>query len=123
MMDTLQLTGLLLHAYHGVLPEEQRLGQRFELDIVIEADLAQAGASDDIADTINYGVVAQIVTTTFTQTRFKLLEAAAHAVAMAVLDAKPLAQAVRITIRKPSAPIAAIFSHAAITIERRRANA
>lgn len=57
--DTILLKGLVFHGYHGVLEEERRLGQKFVVDIEASADLARAGQTDDLADTVNYAAVYQ----------------------------------------------------------------
>lgn len=55
--DRILLRGLVFHGYHGVLPEEQVLGQKFVVDASLSADLAAAGRSDDLADTVSYAAV------------------------------------------------------------------
>ncbi len=55
--DEVFLAGLQFYAYHGVNPEERALGQRFLVDVALEADLRAAGRGDDLARTINYSTV------------------------------------------------------------------
>lgn len=56
--DAIHLRGLEFYAYHGVLPEEQVLGQRFLIDMDMFSDLRQAGSSDQVGDTIHYGCIS-----------------------------------------------------------------
>ena len=70
-----------IYAYHGFFSEEERLGQRFVLDLVLDADLRAAAASDRLADTVDYGRAVAIVAEAFTAQRYHLLEGAARAVA------------------------------------------
>jgi 7,8-dihydroneopterin aldolase/epimerase/oxygenase len=118
--DTITIAGLNLHARHGCFEAEQVLGQNFILDILLRVDLAAAGASDALEDTVDYGAVTHSITRHFTQEPFRLIEAAAHHVAMALLEEFPPVLAVRLTVRKPNAPVKAHFEHMACTVERIR---
>lgn len=121
-------TGLILiekldiYAYHGFFSEEERLGQRFVLDLVLETDLRTSSLSDDLDDTVNYGTVVAVVVEAFSKSRFKLLEAAARAVAMAVLDGFPSVSRVEVTLRKPAPPIHATLASVGIKLDFRRGN-
>ena len=120
MSDRIILKDLQVFARHGVLPEETRLGQRFAVDVVAYLDLRPAGAGDDYAKTICYDTMTRAVTETLTQRRFRLIEAAAEAVAATVLERFPAVDRVAVEVRKPSAPIDAVFAHVAVAIERSR---
>ena len=120
MSDRVILKDLQVFARHGVLPEETRLGQRFAVDVVAYLDLRPAGASDDYAKTICYDAMTRVVTETLTQRRFRLIEAAAEAVAATVLERFPAVERVAVEVRKPGAPIDAVFAHVAVAIERSR---
>ena len=119
-------TGIILiekldiYAYHGFFSEEERLGQRFVLDLVLETDLRASSVSDALADTVNYGKVVGVVTEAFTARRFNLLEAAARAVALAVLDAFPPVTRIEVTLRKPAPPIHATLASVGIKLDFRR---
>ena len=99
------IEALDLYAYHGHFAEEGRLGQRFSMDLVLDCDLRASSVSDDIADTVDYGEVVALVTRTFSARRFKLLEAAARALAVAILGEYPAVTRVSVTLRKPAPPI------------------
>jgi dihydroneopterin aldolase len=120
MSDRIFLKGLLVHAHHGLLSHESEVGQRFVIDLDMEIDLAAAAASDHLADTVSYADVAEVTLSTFKARNFKLLEAAAGAVAEAILAAFPAIAAITVTVHKPHAPIAAIFDDVGVTMTRRR---
>ncbi|MCO5090716.1 dihydroneopterin aldolase [Bosea sp. (in: a-proteobacteria)] len=109
-----------IYAYHGFFSEEEKLGQRFLLDLVLYVDLRAAAASDRLSDTLDYGRAVAIVTEAFTARRYHLLEGAARAVAMAVLDAFPLVAGVEVTLRKPAPPIPATLGSVGIRLGFRR---
>jgi dihydroneopterin aldolase len=120
MSDAIFVTGLLVHAHHGVMEHEEKVGQRFVIDLELELDLATAAASDRLADTVSYSSLVEVATHAFTNRNFRLVEAAAGAIADAVLSAFPRAGAVKVTVHKPHAPVAAIFTDVGVSILRRR---
>ena len=120
MSDEIFVTGLVLHAYHGVGDDEGRIGQQFLVDLVLDLDLAPAAGSDKLADTVNYGELVDTVTAAFRAKRYRLVEAAAGAVAEAVLAAFPRVARLRVTVHKPHAPIAAVFADVGVTLVRSR---
>lgn len=123
MSDRVLVRDLQLVARHGVLPEEAVLGQRFVLDITVHLDLATAGTSDDLAASVSYADLIAIASERFIGTRFSLIEAAAEAVAAALLARFPAIDRVDVEVRKPAAPIDAVFGYVAVAIERRRTRA
>lgn len=120
MTDSVHVTGLALHAFHGVMEHEAKVGQTFFIDLVLDIDLTQASHSDRIADTVGYDQVVDVASRTFCAQRYRLVEAAAGAVADATLTAFPAVTSVRVTVHKPHAPIAATFSDVGVTIVRKR---
>jgi 7,8-dihydroneopterin aldolase/epimerase/oxygenase len=120
MTDSVHVTGLALHAFHGVMEHEAKVGQTFFIDLVLDIDLTQASHSDRIADTVGYDQVVDVASRTFCAQRYRLVEAAAGAVADAILMAFPAVTSVRVTVHKPHAPIAATFSDVGVTIVRKR---
>ncbi|MBV8744306.1 MAG: dihydroneopterin aldolase [Xanthobacteraceae bacterium] len=120
MSDTIFVSGLLIHAHHGVMAHEAKVGQRFVIDLELTTDLATASRSDKLADTVNYGAIVDTTTEVFTRRSYRLIEAAGGAVADAILAKFANVSAVRITVRKPHAPIAAIFGDAGVTLTRTR---
>lgn len=120
MTDKIFIRGLALHAHHGVLPYEGKVGQSFTIDLVLEIDLSTAARTDKVADTVSYDQVVAVASATFTGQKFKLIEAAAGKIAEAVLAKFSRVQSVEVTIHKPHAPIAATFSDVGVTLTRRR---
>jgi dihydroneopterin aldolase len=120
MSDSVFVTGLVLHAYHGVMEHEANVGQTFRLDLVVEADLAQASRTDKIAFTVGYDEVVDAASRAFCGKRYRLVEAAAGAVADALLDRFAQVSTVRVTVHKPHAPIAATFTDVGVTLIRSR---
>jgi dihydroneopterin aldolase len=121
MSDAIFITGLLVHAHHGVMRHETKVGQQFAIDLELAIDLAEAGASDKLVDTVSYASIVEAATRAFTAKSFRLVEAAAQAIADEVLAAFPRVASVRVTVHKPHAPIAAIFNDVGVTIRRTRA--
>lgn len=115
--DRMTLTGLRAHGHHGVLPEEQRDGQEFIVDLTLEMDLSTAGASDDLAETINYATLATSVISDIVGPPVQLIESLAERIARTCL-ADPRVEAVEVTVHKPSAPIPVEFGDVAVTVRR-----
>lgn len=119
--DTIRLTGLRGRGSHGVFEHEKRDGQDFVVDIALRAGLRRAGRSDDLADTIDYGALADLAMARITGPSFDLIEALAEAIAA---DALGLAgvRGVEVTVHKPSAPIPHAFADVAVTVVREPAS-
>ena len=120
MSDTIFVNGLAVHAYHGVMPHEGKVGQTFKLDLALDIELGAASRSDKLKDTVSYDLVVKTVSEAFCGRRYQLVEAAAGAAADAVLARFPKVSGVRVTVHKPHAPIAATFDDVGVTIMRRR---
>jgi dihydroneopterin aldolase len=102
MSDRIVVDRIAVFAFHGLLPEEARLGQRFYVSLDVRLDLGPAGRSDDVARTVSYAVLTEIVTRIATQRRFALIEALAEAIAGEILDRHPLIREIRVRVDKPS---------------------
>jgi dihydroneopterin aldolase len=120
MTDTIFIRGILIHARHGVMDHETELGQRFVIDLELSADLSESSRTDRLKDTVSYSSVVETASKAFADQNYYLLERAAGAVADAVLDCFPRVRAIRVTVHKPHAPIAAIFEDVGVTITRAR---
>jgi 7,8-dihydroneopterin aldolase/epimerase/oxygenase len=120
MSDRIFITGLSLHAYHGVMAHESKVGQTFTLDLELEIDLSDAVRSDRVIDTVSYEKVVECASETFCAQRFRLIEAAAGKVLDAILERFSRVRAVKVTVHKPHAPIAATFGDIGVTIWRPR---
>jgi dihydroneopterin aldolase len=121
MNDRIFVSGLALHAYHGIMQHEAKVGQTFRLDLVLTIDLAEASRTDKLKHTVSYDTVVKLASEAFCARRYRLVEAAAGAVAQEVLAHCPQVRAVAVTVHKPHAPIAATFDDVGVTIERVRA--
>src|SRR6202789_4641876 len=120
MSDPIFITGCVIHARHGVMDHETEVGQRFVIDLELSADLSESSRTDRLADTVSYSNVVATATAAFKNANYKLLERAAGAVAAAVLAAVPRVTAIKVTVHKPHAPIAAIFDDVGIVLRRPR---
>ena len=123
MTDSIFVKGLTLHAYHGVMSHEAKVGQTFSIDLELDIDLSEAARSDKVADTVSYDQVVTRATEAFLGHRFRLIEAAAGRVADAILAGFPRVRSVAVTIHKPHAPIAATFTDVGVRLVRTRAAA
>ena len=120
MTDTIFITGVVIHARHGVMEHETEVGQRFVIDLELFTDLSESSHTDRLADTVSYSNVVAVATAAFKDTNYKLLERAAGAVADAILTTFSRIRAVKVTVHKPHAPIAAIFEDVGIVLTRNR---
>jgi dihydroneopterin aldolase len=120
MTDRVYVSGLALHAYHGVMQHEGKVGQTFKLDLTLDLDLAEAARTDKLAHTVGYDQVVEVASQAFCARRYRLVEAAAGAVADAILERFPQVEAISVTIHKPHAPIAATFDDVGVAIVRSR---
>lgn len=115
--DAITLTGLRATGYHGVYDHERRDGQEFVVDIVLHRDLREAALTDDVADTVHYGEVAELVAGEIEGPAVNLLETLAQRIADAVIARYALAS-VTVTVHKPQAPIPVTFADVSVTITR-----
>lgn len=117
--DRITLIGLRGFGYHGVFEHEKREGQEFVVDVEITLDTRPAAASDDVADTVHYGELAEEVVAVVEGDPVDLVETLAQRIADTVLG-RDAVDAVRVTVHKPGAPITVPFADVAVTIERTR---
>jgi dihydroneopterin aldolase len=116
---TIELAGLELHGFHGVLEEERREGQRFLVDVWLEPLDDTAGTTDRIEDAVDYRDVVELVREVSDARAYHLLEAFAAALADTLVERLPLARA-RVRVRKPDVRLALPVEHAAVVAERSR---
>ena len=119
-MDKIVIKDLEIFAYHGVLPEEKRQGQTFIVTVELFLDLHDAGASDDLNETVNYADVCDTIARVMTEEKYNLIEAAAESVAGTILLEYEKVKIVRIVLCKPEAPINMTFDTVYIDITRGR---
>ncbi|MGM0501713.1 MAG: dihydroneopterin aldolase [Bacillota bacterium] len=119
-MDKILLNNLAFYGYHGVLDEEQELGQKFFIDVELSADLSLAGTTDDLKQAVNYAEVYQVIKEICEEEQYDLLEALAENMAQKILEQFELVQEVQIRVKKPEAPIEGIFDYAGVELKRTR---
>ena len=115
--DRIRLTGLRVRGHHGVLAAERRDGQDFVVDVALSLDLRAAGGSDDLADTVDYGELAQALAEVVEGEPLDLLEALAGRLAEVCLSDRRVGS-VEVTVHKPAAPLGRAFSDVSVTVVR-----
>ncbi|MFL0181755.1 MULTISPECIES: dihydroneopterin aldolase [unclassified Mycobacterium] len=121
MTDRIELRGLKVRGNHGVFEHERADGQDFIVDITVWMDLAVAAASDNLADTYDYGLLAQRAANIIAGPARDLIETVAAEIAEEVMgDAR--VQAVEVTLHKPHAPIPLTFADVAVVARRSRSD-
>jgi 7,8-dihydroneopterin aldolase/epimerase/oxygenase len=118
-MDIIQLTGIRCYGYTGYLPEEQYLGQWFEVDLRLSLDLATAGQSDAIEDTLDYRSIIADVKEIVSTAKFSLVEKLAETIVSRVLSYDRVQQ-VELKLHKPAAPIPDFGGKITIELTRQR---
>ena len=118
--DRIILKDLGFYGYHGVFPEEAKLGQRFFIDLEIGTDLTSAGETDDLSIAISYADIYDVVKLSFETQRMNLLEAVANNIVEALFQSFQGVSWIILRIRKPEAPIAMVRGEAAIELHRVR---
>ena len=116
-MDRILISGLRELGVHGVLPEEQLRPQPFEVDIELLVDVAAAGESDELEDTVDYGAVCETVSRIVSSEQYRLLERLATRIADAC-RADPHVVGVVVEVRKLHPPVRALLDHVAVRVER-----
>jgi dihydroneopterin aldolase len=117
MADRIALKGLRVFGRHGVFPEERANGQDFIVDVLLHVDTRAAAATDDLAETVDYGDLAKRLADVVSGEPVNLLETLAERLA-AVCLASPLVRTAEVTVHKPSAPIPLTFDDVAVTVVR-----
>ena len=120
MTDRIVLAGMAFQARHGVLDWEKAEAQRFEVDVELALDAQPAGLDDDIARTVDYRAVYEVVRQIVESTTFNLIEALAEAIAHEVLIEQPLVDEVVVRVRKPDVRLGGPLGSAGVEIRRVR---
>lgn len=119
MEDCIRLTGIDVYAFHGALPAERELGQRFVIDVDLWHDLRLAAASDSMTDALDYTDVHTRIVELAAHQSFHLIEALADRIARMLLASFPVS-AVVVTVHKPNPPIRNFMGSVSVTVDRRR---
>ncbi|NEW42055.1 dihydroneopterin aldolase [Nocardia cyriacigeorgica] len=121
--DRIELRGLRVFGHHGVFDHEKRDGQEFLIDLTVWVDFAAAAASDDLADTVDYGALAELAVRIVAGPPRDLIETVVSEIADAVMVAEPRIDAVEVVVHKPSAPIPHTFADVRVVTTRQREQA
>ncbi|EUJ47110.1 dihydroneopterin aldolase [Paenilisteria rocourtiae] len=119
-MDKIYLNELAFYGYHGVMPEENTLGQNFVVSLVLGLSIEKAGKSDEVSDTVSYAEVYETVKEITENHRFQLIEALAETIATKVLAGYPLLKEITVKVIKPNPPIPGHYHSVAVEITRTR---
>lgn len=113
-MGQIQIKRMQFYTFNGVLPEENKLGQRLELDAQFKVPFEQLGTQDDLAQTVSYAEVYDTIAAIVQQHQFKLIESLVNLIAQSLLAQFPLMQQVTLDLRKYGAPIAGIMDYVGV---------
>lgn len=116
-MSLITICGIRGFGYHGVYDDERKDGQEFIVDVVMTVDTAKAEVSDDVADSVHYGEVAEKVAQIISGQAVSLIEVLAAKIADSIKEDRRV-QKVEVTVHKPSAPIIVPFVDVSVTITR-----
>lgn len=117
-MDSIRIENLEVYCHHGVLKEENVLGQKFLVSLVLYTDIKKAGVSDDLTYSIDYAEVSHFVEKQMKEKNFKLIEAAAEHLAEEILFSFPQIEKIMVEIKKPWAPILLPLETVSVRMER-----
>lgn len=113
------LKNCAFYAHHGVFEQETALGQRFFVDVVMDVEAGDALVSDDVEQTVHYGLAYELVEKIMTGSRRNLIETLANDVALGLAAWSARIRRVEVAIRKPSAPIPGILDYVEVRVEHR----
>ena len=120
MADLIEIKGIKSFGYHGVFESENIAGQDFFVDVSLELDLTRPSVSDDVADTVNYAEITDLVVEEITSNPVNLIEKLAGRIAERVLNQHLKVEQVSVTVHKPQAPVAAQLKDIAVVVTRVR---
>ncbi len=119
-LDKIFVNEMEFYGYHGVFPEENKLGQRFKVDLTVELDLKEAGTTDNLNHSVNYGELYNTCKHVVEGKPYQLIEAVAENIAADILKQYPLVQRCVVKIIKPDPPIPGHYRSVAVEIMRER---
>jgi len=119
-MDTMTLKAMRFFGYHGVYAEENKLGQKFQVELVLKLDLSKAAAEDDLEATINYAELHAVTKSIVEGPPFKLIEALAGAIATRLLQSYTNLNEVTVRVTKPNPPFDIHFDGVTVELRRKR---
>jgi dihydroneopterin aldolase len=119
-MDRIELRGMSFYGFHGVFPEENKLGQAFYVDLTLGLDLQEAGLHDDLELTVNYASVYYQTKIIVEGKPFKLIEALAEHIASKLLHTYTIVSEIQVRVTKPNPPFDVHFDGVTVDIVRKR---
>lgn len=119
-MDKVFVEGMQFYGYHGAFPEENKLGQRFTADVVLEMDTRKAALSDQLDDTVNYAKVYETAKEVIEGEPVNLVETLSNRLADKLLEEFAEITACTVKIIKPDPPIPGHYDHVAVQVKRDR---
>jgi dihydroneopterin aldolase len=119
-LSSVRLINAVFYAHHGVMQEEHRIGGRYEVDVSMDLDFEDAAREDDLAKTVDYERIYQLVQELVMQNRFYLIERLAYLIGHRVLDVYDAVQGVEVTVRKPNPPVGGTADRAEAVYRVRR---
>ena len=119
-MDRIIMKNMGFYGYHGVFKEEKKLGQKFFIDASLFLDLKKPGRTDDLNDSVNYGLAYEIIKDIVEKENFDLLEALADKICRDIFLKFEEIQRIKLKVKKTQAPVAGIFDYFAVAIDRKR---
>ncbi len=122
-MDKIILEKMEFYGYHGVYPEENKLGQRYRVDLTAYVDLKPAGQTDDLNKSVNYAEIYTLCKEIVEGERFDLIEAVAERIAAELFVQHEKIQACTVKVIKPDPPIPGHYQSVAVEIAREREKA
>ncbi|CAL5219617.1 g1488 [Coccomyxa viridis] len=118
--DKISLNGCIFHGFHGVLPEEKQLGQKFIVDAIIYCDVSKAGQSDALKDTVNYAAVYRDIRLVMEGKPRNLIETVATDIATNILQDYREVKGLKISVQKPHVALDGVVKSMGVEIERYR---
>lgn len=120
MVDKITLNKMEFYGYHGVFQEETKLGQKFIVDIEVSVELKQAGVTDNLEHSVNYGQLFFEVKEIVEGKPYKLIEAVAEKIAAEILKKYLLIETIMVRVIKPNPPIPGNYESVSVEIVRSR---
>ena len=117
----IELNNCSFYGYHGVFPEEKKLGQRFFVDAVLTIDSLESCKTGDLSSTVHYGVAFGVIEKLVEGPSIDLIETLAYKIGESLCSEFACLLSAKITIRKPSVPISGILDYASVTVSYSRA--
>jgi dihydroneopterin aldolase len=118
----IRLINAVFYGFHGNMSEEQNLGGRYHVDVVLETDFSEAAADDSLSHTVDYGEVYALIQGILTEQNHRLIETIAAHVASHLLQRFETVRAVTVRVRKPGAPVRGIIDYVEAEVHEERAS-